>query len=158
MTYYDDKLAEGQEYQDFICDRLMRGYGICVGQYGSRKYQYEVGESASGIEIKYDKRMRETGNVYFEVAEKSNADNAEYVESGVRRKDNTWLYLIGDYSEALMFSKEQVLKSIYATHDGFREKNGIRRRQTATSIGYTFPVEFCKKFLCIRVFKFGGTA
>lgn len=97
--YYKEKLEQGLEYQDFVAVELIEQLGIPLSFFGSRKYQYNKGENKQGIEIKYDDRLKETGNLYIEVAEKANPNNKQYVESGILRKDNTWLYLIGDYTD-----------------------------------------------------------
>lgn len=154
--YYKTQLEAALEYQDFVSDVLRRDYGIYLGVYNSRKWQQSKGESASGIEIKMDTRFAKTGNLYIETAEKSNASLSDYVESGVRRNDGTWLYLIGDYSEAFLFSKRQ-LRDVCAQPDEYHRKKGIRRTQTPTSIGYLFPVQWvtCSTIL-LRHFDFRG--
>lgn len=151
--YYKEKLEAGLEYQDFIADQL-RKFDPCIilGAYSSRKYQNEKGESASGIEIKHDMKMKETGNLYIEVAEKSNALLLDYTPSGIMRNDNTWLYLIGDYEQAFLFSKNQ-LKAIYADEQHYKQR-GIYKRQIDTSIGFTLPIGYAKKFLCLYHFVF----
>ena len=158
MSYYDDtykpQLEEAAEYQDFITDQLLK-HGITLNQYSSRKYQFNKGESASGIEVKHDKRMAETGNAYIEIAEKSNPNMESYTKSGINRDDETWLFLIGNYEEALLMSKRQLKKLLRDKTDKFDEW-GIRKVQTPTSIAYTVPVEFLDKWLCIKHFKFGG--
>lgn len=151
---YKPQLEEAARYQDFITDELLKR-GIVLNQYASREYQRKVGESASGIEIKYDKRMAETGNVYIEVEEKSDPSLHDYSKSGVYRNDNTWLYLIGNYEKALLMSKRQ-LRLCIEYGEEWRKSKGIIFREIATSRGYTFPVEYCKRFLCLRFFVFGG--
>lgn len=151
--YYKDKLESALQYQDFIADKLRKADPcIIIGAYSSRKYQYEHGESMSGIEIKYDMKKKDTGNLYIEVAEKSNPNISEYSPSGIMRDDNTWLYLIGDYEEAFLFSKHQ-LQSIYADKERYKIR-GIKERQTPTSIGFTYPVENAMKGMCLRRFVF----
>lgn len=104
---YANNLQLGLEYQDFVFDQLRRrdDMPIFLGAYASRKYQNDKGESPSGLEIKYDRRFHETGNLYIEIAEKSDATLHEYTASGIMRDDNSWLYLIGDYDEAFIFPK-----------------------------------------------------
>lgn len=151
--YYKTKFEAALEYQDFIADKLRKAEPcIILGAYSSRKWQNEHGESASGIEIKYDMRLKETGNVYIEVAEKSRPEMPEYTPSGIMRNDNTWLYLIGDYEQAFLFSKEQ-LKLIYADKSRYKLR-GIREKQTPTSIGFTYPAQEALKGMCLRRFSF----
>lgn len=151
--YYKEKLEAGLEYQDFIADQLRKGEPcIILGAYSSRKWQNEHGESASGIEIKHDMKLKETGNLYIEVAEKSHPDMPEYTPSGIMRADNTWLYLIGDYDQAFLFSKHQ-LKTLYANRNQWATR-GIRERSTPTSIGFIYPVRDAVRGMCLRHFIF----
>ncbi len=101
VTSYQD----GMEYQDFVCERLARHH-IILQNIASRKFQYEVGENLQGFEIKLDNRCLETGQLSIEVAEKSAADNPDWVPSGIMREDNSWLYLQGNYQIIFIFSKK----------------------------------------------------
>lgn len=151
--YYKDKLEQGMKFQDFVSDKLRQKYGIYVGVYSSREYQQDIGESASGIEIKFDDLYQRTNNIYIEVSEKSNASMLEYTPSGVMRDDNTWLYLIGNYTEAFMFSKHQ-LRMILMNSEYIRN-NGIVQKKTPTSIGYLLPSKWIKTAgYCLKHFVF----
>lgn len=141
--YYKEKLKEGQEYQDFIVDKLREKYGLILSVYSSSKYQNEKGETAQGIEIKYDKLMSQTGNVYIEVAEKSRPNILQYTRSGIFREDNTWLYLIGNYNEAFIFSKN-MLRGIYLSKEEWNRYD-IREIRKETSLGFIMSVEKTKK-------------
>lgn len=142
--YYNEHLQAGLEYQDFVIDQLLR-CGIFIGTYSSRKYQNEKGESASGIEIKYDGRMKETGNVFIEVMEKSDARIENFTRSGIFRKDNSWLYLVGDYDEAFLFSKRQLqtvyLSNVEAKNNGRPLWAGVKFKEIATSRGFVYNLE-----------------
>ena len=151
--YYKEKLEAGLQYQDYVADQLRKADPcIILGAYSSRKWQNDHGESASGIEIKHDMKLKETGNLYIEVAEKSNSSLKEYTPSGIMRDDNTWLYLIGDYEQAFLFSKHQ-LKTVYANRSQWPAR-GIRERQTPTSIGFTYPIRSAMQGMCLRRFEF----
>lgn len=135
---YKEMLQKGLEYQDFITDLLLSEIGISLSTYSSKKYQYDIGENKQGIEIKFDDRYKETGNLYIEVEEKSNANNWYYVNSGIYRNDNTWLYLIGDYNEVFIFSKKQLII--------LHEKNIYKLVKTPTSIGFLIPKNDAEKY------------
>lgn len=95
----------GDEYMDLITTTLFYEKGISLNAYMSRKYQFNVGESLSGIEIKHDSKITQTGSIYFEsMAVKK--DKKGLVEGGILRKDNTWLYIIGTDNRAYAFSKK----------------------------------------------------
>lgn len=140
-----------EEYQDFIMEQLW-SEGIVLSPYSSRKYQYDKGESLSGIEIKYDQKLCETGNLYIETAEKTRAENMDYRASGIYRNDNTWMWLIGDYTVAYLLSKYQLKK--FHAQLGSYEKYGVREVETPTSRGFLLPAMYAEKFMVLRKFIF----
>lgn len=154
MTY-EENLKKAEKYQDFIMEQLWKE-GLVLSPYSSRKYQYEKGESLSGIEIKYDQKFCETGNLYIETAEKSRETNIDFRASGIYRNDNTWLWLVGDYNKAYMFCKKQ-LKLFHAQLNKY-EKYGVREVETPTSRGFLLPIPYAEQFLTLRTFEFSKGA
>jgi hypothetical protein len=109
----------------------------------SKKFQYSTGENLQGIEIKFDDKMNTTGNVYIETMEKSDPNNLKYIESGIFRNDQSWLYLIGNYSVIYIFSK----KHLQLMHDS----NKYRKVTTATSIGFLVPILDAEKYCAYKI-------
>jgi hypothetical protein len=138
---YKKMLEKGLEFQDFVTDILIKEIGISLSSYNSIKYQNTKGENKQGFEIKFDDKYKETGNIYIEIAEKSHPDNLSYVWSGIFRNDNTWLYLIGNYSEIFIFSKQH-LKLMY-------KSNKLKEVTTATSKGFLIDRLTAEKY-CIK--------
>lgn len=128
-------LEDAAQYQDFITLQLMQKLGWCLNQFTSYKYQTQFGESLARIEIKNDKQMQSTGNIYVELAEK--AYNGVFVPSGICRQDNTLLWLIGDYNIAYVFVKKQ-LKHLCDNY----VKYNFKKVETETSIGILIPTSF----------------
>lgn len=142
-AYYQEMLEHGLQYQDFVVEQLYK-CGLPIVSYSSKKYQCTVGENKPGFEIKFDRKFRSTGNFYIETAEKSNPNNKQFIDSGIYRDDNAWLYIIGDYEDIFVFSKRQ-LKTLYES-----ENLHIKKQQIATSKGYTIPVDYAGRFLVIK--------
>lgn len=150
---YLENIAAAEEYQDFISDQLRKSEPcILLMPYASQKYQYQKGESANGIEIKFDRKMKETGNVYIETAEKTNPTNMYYVPSGIYRNDNSWLYLIGNYEQAFLFCKRH-LQYLHNDTQHYADRH-IREVCTPTSKGFVYPISIAVKFWCLHHFKF----
>jgi hypothetical protein len=129
---HKNSLDVGLEFQDFIAERLIRELGIPLTYCTSRKYQYNVGENIQGVEIKYDARSTgccaimpntPTGNVAIEVAEKTKASNDIWVDSGIFRNDNTWLYIVGNYDCAWIFDKKYLRRC--AKSEAYRIKETL---------------------------------
>lgn len=144
--YYREKLEQGLSYQDYVTEKLY-SIGLPVIGYSSKKYQNEKGENKNGWEIKFDDLRKKTGNLYIETAEKSNPDNKAYVPSGIFRDDNTWLYVIGDYTKIYIFSKKQ-LKTLYSDKTKMEK---IRKVVIPTSRGFLIPEAYAEKFFAIRI-------
>jgi len=128
--------AEGKEYQDFVSlECCKRGMPIIMFQ--SQKYQYANGENTNGYEIKFDGRYKETKNLYIEIAEKSHPNNPKFAPSGIFRKDNTWLYLIGDYAKLFIFTRKKLVELA---------ANGYEMKETPTSQGFLLSNTDAEKY------------
>lgn len=96
---------DGLEFQDFVCCELSMS-GIVLQNLSSRKWQFEVGENLQGFEIKMDALCTKTRRLSIEIAEKSrNDETLQWTSSGILRKDNSWLYIQGNYDVLFIFAK-----------------------------------------------------
>lgn len=136
--YYAKMLEAGLEFQDFVMTKLIEHLGINLTQYSSKKYQFTVGENKQGIEIKFDDKYETTGNLYIEIAEKSNKNNLNFVDSGIYREDNTWLYIIGNYCVLYIFSKKYL---VY-----LHKKKIFREVEIPTSKGFLIDKKNAEKY------------
>lgn len=134
--YRAAQIRDGMLFQDFVVD-LAYQHGLVIAQYASREYQMSVGESRTGVEIKHDKRMKETGNLCIETAEKAIPRPGPYAPSGIMRMDH-WLYAIGDY-DTVFFLPSNILRALAGI-----EK--YRKYETPTSQGFLLPVENGRKY------------
>lgn len=135
--YYKEQLNDGLEFQDF-CSIKFAERGIPITNFSSKKYQQTKGENLQGYEFKFDKQFRKTGNFWIELAEKSNAENSNYINSGILRNDNTMFYIIGDY-EGVYLMQKKILIII-------SERYSIRENNMKTSKGFLFPVEKAREY------------
>jgi hypothetical protein len=128
--YYTAKLEGAKLYQDFVVDAAWDLLGLAIVQYSSQAYQNVVGESRTGVEIKHDEIFGKTGNLWIEISEKADPLNQNYVDSGIYRTDNTWLYAIGDYDTVFFFSKT-LLRGLHRSG-----KWRVLENKTKTSNGF----------------------
>jgi hypothetical protein len=126
---------------------MIQNYGIVLSIFSSKKYQHEIGESMQGIEIKYDIKSTETGNIYIEIGEKAEPREGEYYPSGIYANDNSWLYFIGNYEILYVFSKKQ-LQTIFAKKFYYRR---IEHNETKTSEGYLLNKEQAEKYCILKI-------
>ena len=109
-----DSFEVGNEFQDFVCIELAK-QGIILQNINSKKFQFNVGENLQGFEIKYDARCTgdrgttATNQLSIETAEKTKAENAKFIPSGIYRNDNSWLYIQGNFKTFWIFSKKLLI-------------------------------------------------
>ena len=106
---YEINKNKSEEYQDWLSKELPKHNGLIIQFMTSKKYQYSLGESVQGIEVKYDMKLAKTNNLFIEIYEKRRHENHTFIESGILRKDNTIIYGIGDYKILYLFSKKLLL-------------------------------------------------
>ncbi|MFY8248365.1 MAG: hypothetical protein ACOVJ5_01550 [Gloeomargaritales cyanobacterium] len=138
---YKLMLEKGLQFQDFVTDILIKELGISLSSYSSREYQNVKGENKQGFEIKFDDKYIITGNLYIEISEKANENNLKYIDSGIFRNDNTWLYIIGNYNELFIFSKKYLILMY--------ESKKYREVETPTSRGILINKKDAEKY-CIK--------
>ena len=140
---YKENLRIGNLYEDFCANVLFYLIKIPLTSMKSKHYQLEIGENLQGLEIKYQGRMEEYKSLYIETHEKSHKDNENFVKSGIYRKDNTWLWMTGDWDVAFLIPLNK-LKMLYETGE-------MRTLDSETSKGFVLPLDLAEKY-CIKKF------
>lgn len=148
----------GSRYQDIVSRELLK-IGIVVQCHTSSFFQLNYGESPQGIEIKHDSKVATTGNLYFEFSA-INKNGDQFVNGGIEKQDNAWLYVIGNGKECWVFSKKQLkllLKQVQNNPDKYRENHSIYIRKhidkdtnQTTSYGLCVPIDYCDIYLTIN--------
>jgi hypothetical protein len=139
---YREKLQAGLRFQDFVT-RHLYGIGIVLVQFVAVANNLDC-ENMAGFEIKRDGRFRQTGNLYFETDEKTDPANPVFVPSGIRRRDSSWIWIIGDELTLWFFTKKQLL-----VIDKSPERWKAKRVETATSKGFVLPLDQADRY-CAR--------
>lgn len=138
--YRANKIESGLIFQDFVIDTCASLLSLHIQQYASRLYQYEVGETRQGCEIKHDELYAKTGNLWIEKSEKARPRPGDYAKSGIYRADNSWLFIIGDYDTLFIF-QTNILRGL-AECGRYREMEN----KTRTSVGFLLPSEDACKY------------
>ena len=135
---YIERLQKAHEFEVFV-ENKFKEFGIDIGLYKTKEGQY-AGETEIGLEIKYDQRLKETGNIYIEYQEKRDEDDDDFFPSGILKQDNTKWWLIGDKQEHYFIHKDDLLKHFY--------KGKLEKRETPTSKAFLLSREEARK-MCI---------
>lgn len=134
---YSTDLQRGLEFQDWVQDQMLIQYAIPILNYSSIEKQVKVGENRNGIEIKYDAKFRQTGNLFIEVEERS-TPTSTWHPSGPMKNDNSWAMAIGDKTTVYVLPM-RFLRRLW-------QANRYRRVDTPTAVGFLLPVADAKQF------------
>lgn len=148
--YYKKCLEVGYEFQDFIIDLLLKEVGMALSNYSSKKYQYDFGENKQGIEIKLDTRCTETGRLSIEIAEKSKAENSFFVQSGIYRNDNSWMYIQGNYDVVYIFTVKMLR--------GLHRSRKFEVHELPTIRKFYLPFDKADKYCAKKIVLNGGVS
>lgn len=139
--YYLQKLTDSHRFELFVSDQFLKN-GLDIGLFYSRDGQYS-GESKAGVEIKYDKRSKDTGNLYIEIAESLTREQM-FVSSGIFKEDNTKIIAIGNYSFIYFFEKNKLIE-LYQNIGNYRDLRKVCARR-GTSKGFILPIRIADNF------------
>ena len=138
---FNKSLEKGREFEDYVSECLW-GLGLAVMTYGSMRYQRK-GESLNGIEIKYEGKFRETKRLYIECRQ----EKKDWEVSGIFKRDNTWLWVMGDYKGFYIFTKVD-LQMMHGSEDGLWQTEIFNEANTTNTSGYLLPVEVAD-YMCV---------
>ena len=149
MSEFDDyraaKMESAGRFQDHVVRLLFERKGIVLSQFVSGKFQREVGETLQGWEIKNDEKFATTRNLWIEVGEKAKPRDGDYFPSGIMRADNSWMYVIGDYTRVFIFAKRTLVLLAEAKRWPVIENN------LKTSIGFLMPEASVKRYAALVI-------
>lgn len=132
--YYNKQLKIGKDFEKFVVDVFADRCRIPLTITKTYREQIEIGETLEGYEIKLDTFYSKTGNLFIEIDEKSNPENANFITSGIFRQDNSKHYVIGDYNYIWVFWKHVLIKEFTLNVHRIAESG------TKTSHGMLLPI------------------
>jgi len=86
----------GRWYEEYIRKYYLLEKGLNLLPSVGEQHQFTIGDTREGMEIKNDTQFNKTGNLYFEIDERSGAGILKFVPSGIY--SGSLSYLIGDFS------------------------------------------------------------
>ena len=139
-------LDRAHQFESFVYDWFISNYGISITHYHTQKEQFEKGENRQGFEIKNDQSFEKTGNLFISVLRKDNFGN-QY-PSGVFKKDNRWLYIIGNKTEFYTFTCRQLQN--YYNHFKPQLYRGFKTDRGRVEYGYLLNRKTAEKMCAIK--------
>ena len=151
-TLKDAKTTDelGTWYEHLIKMLFIYNHNFIIHIY-KEENQFIKGESKEKIEIKFDRRINDTGNIYLEYKERRKHPEREkpygmWVDGGFAKKNEDIFYLIGDKKNIWVFLKETLCELHNSKH---RFRCSIKHPMS-TSIGILLP---CKDALELAIGK-----
>ncbi len=138
MPDFQSDLEAGKKYEKFVYDFFEKEKGVVIKPIEG----YSESENNKGLEVKYDRRMNATGNLYIEVADRLGGGGGIW-----RRESNTRWWIIGDYRRAWVIPVERLQQAA--------KENKYYRVHSSTSTGYLLPSYKADK-MCVAKYYFAN--
>ena len=143
MLEFSERLAMGKTFEE-EASRFLTSQGFPIGLHFSAAGQWEWGESAAHCEIKFDRRWKETGNLFIETRERRNADGTSaWRPAGIYDAAAPWFYLIGDRNKLWLLSVALLIRMDFSAK--------YPRASLPTAEGFLLPVGVADQW-AIRLF------
>ena len=128
---FEARLKIGKEFEESV-STFLTSQGWPIKLYFSATGQWEWGESAAHVEIKFDRRLEETGNAFIETRERRDDTGlSQWRAAGIYDASEPWFYLIGNDYDIWLLSVRWL--------DLMKRSNKYQERTTATSEGFLIP-------------------
>lgn len=148
---FNDLLSHGEGLECYVVTAL-GAKGIVLGRYDNRDDQWNYGDLYVGeapnkndantnIEVKYDRRYHQTGNLFIETGAKINKSESTFKRGGIMASANWRWLLTGDYRDLFMFKRSE-LKRLYTKH----EHKNVREIPCGTALGFLLRPSQIRQF------------
>lgn len=128
---YYMRLKEGEEFEKYWCELIKRKLCMTLTRVRSKNHQLRtLCDTQEGFEFKYDRKKALTKNFWIEVGQRPPNTEEEYRPSSLLRKDNSWMYCIGNLDVLYLIPKKTLLNEY---RNGRRE---VRENKRKTSKGF----------------------
>lgn len=141
---FNDRLRTGKTFEIHAVEVLKRELNWDIGLYLTKAEQWEHGESRGRVEIKFDRKVRATGNLFIEVKERRDESGiSQWRQAGIYDASDPWFYAIGD-EQTIWFWATSQLRLAHST-------GRYRMVNTGTSEGFLMPLPDADKYAIRRI-------
>ena len=108
---YLKQLEESQEFVSYWIELINRKTSMELTPiYSSTLQRKMLCDTREGFEFKYDRKSSTSKNFWIEIAEKNDPTQEDFVDAGICRKDNAWMYCMGDFEKLWFLPKRKLLE------------------------------------------------
>ncbi len=149
---YGKRLIGGLTYQDKVTKAISDHMDISLTTFCSPLYQEKEGENAQGWEIKKVSQVKKKFRI--EVGSRPTIKH-DWKDSGVNKKDNSYMYIMGDDDDIYFFWKKMLIKLVNdeKKKQEFNEKyqSFLEYKETATGKFYLVAKQLLKDLWGLRL-------
>lgn len=143
---FPERLKIGKAFEE-AASYYLHSQGFPLRPLLTAKGQWEHGENLAHVEIKFDQKVEETGNLFIETRERRDSSGkSHWREAGIYDQHNPWFYLIGDSKKLWLLNVRELRRLFESLNPKCTSK------QTATAEGFIIPKIFVDQ-IAIKTFE-----
>ena len=143
---YYDRLEDAKEFEQYWCEIIEYKLNLKLTRTLTKENQARfLGDTLQGFEFKYDHLIDKWGNLWIETQQKTHYTQESFMPSSLTKRDNTWMFCMGDYQRLYFLPKRSLLCELRSGKYEVRKNKRGEEEYKATSIGFKLPLERAKK-------------
>ena len=132
---YYECLHEAQEFEQFWCEVIEHKLHLKLTRIQAKENQAKfLCDTKEGFEFKHNRGMEKYKGVFIEVSQKMDKDDPDFMLSSISKRDNSWMYCIGDFTKLYFVPK----KALVAEYES--KKYEIKPNKKKTALGFRLPL------------------
>ncbi len=144
LDFQTVRLPLGTSFEPHVVEVLKRELDWDIGLYTTAHDQHTKGESRGRVEIKFDRRLRDTGNLMIETRERRNSSgSSEWRDSGPYDAADPWFIAQGDEYTIWLFASS-LLRLLH-------KQPRYQIVKTTTAEGFLLPLADADKYAIRRI-------
>lgn len=143
---YYECLHEAQEFEQFWCEVIEHKLHLKLTRIRAKQNQSRfLCDTKEGFEFKHNRGIEKYKGVFIEVRQKMDKDDPDFMPSSIGKKDNAWMYCIGDFNN-LYFVPKKILIGEYES-----QKYEIKPNKDGTALGFRLPLDRLEEISVLKL-------
>lgn len=143
---YDDCLKEAKRFEQFWCEVIEYKIHLSLTIIQAKENQAKfLCDTKEGFEFKHNTGMERYNGVFIEVSQKMDKDDKDFIPSSISKRDNSWMYCIGDFTKLYFVPKKALVTECESN------KYEIKPNREGTAIGFRLPLPRLKEISVLEL-------
>ena len=132
---YFECLSTAQSFEQFWCEIINYKLHLSLTRIKAKENQSKfLCDTKEGFEFKHNTAIDTHEGVFIEISQKMKREDKDFMHSSISKKDNAWMYCIGDFKRLYLVPKKHLISEYESA------KYKIIPNIKGTGMGFKMPL------------------